>query len=444
MTNAWDRIKQILEKSLKSGVFQLWIQPLNGAFDPENKILTLQAPNEFVASWVRERLENIISESAQEVLNVEPRIEITSDKQEETSSPLNSGKETRRHLPVQSSIQTVSRFRHNFQEFVVGPSNELAYVASQSFCREQLSSDQIFLCSSTGLGKTHLVQSMGNNLVEASNKNNPRIAYLSSEEFACQLIQAIKSRQVEQFKAKYRDKLDVLMLEDIHFFQGKEKIQGEFLSTINALQSQGKKVVLSSSFLPKELNDLDSSIVSRLCQGFMAVIDKPDLETRYEIINRKASHHQISIPRDVSHLLAERIQTDIRQLESCINNLALKARLLKERVSMQMALDVLKNYHQQEQSPGLEEIIKSVCRVFDLPMEKICSKSRKKQHVQARNLAFYLARKHTDKSLKDIGRRFNRRHSTVLKGISNVEREVHNDSPLGRQLKDAASRVVST
>nr|WP_291322213.1 chromosomal replication initiator protein DnaA [Desulfonatronospira sp.] len=442
MTDAWERIKQILEKSLKSGVFLLWIQPLNGGFDPEKRILTLQAPNEFVASWVCERLHDMISETAQDVLGLDPKIEFTSDTQEALYSPVIAGKETRKHLPVQSSIQNVSKFRYSFQDFVVGPSNELAYVASKSFCREQVSSDQLFLCSSTGLGKTHLVQSMGNSLVQVSNKNNLRIAYLSSEEFACQLIQAIKSRQVEQFKAKYRDQIDLLMLEDIHFFQGKEKIQGEFLSTINALQSQGKKVVLSSSFLPRELKDLDSSIISRLCRGFMAVIDRPDLETRYEIINRKAARHQISIPRNVSHLLAERIQTDIRQLESCINNLALKARFLEEKISMEMAHEVLKNYKQQKQSPGLEDIIKSVCRIYDLPLEKICSRSRKRQHVQARNLAFYLARKYTDNSLQNIGRRFNRRHSTVLKGISNVEREVNNDSPLGRQLMDAASRVV--
>ncbi len=417
---------------------------MQGSFDSENQVLTLQAPNEFVASWVRERLQSMISETAQDVLGVAPSIEISATRQDEARAPFGTGsKETRIHLPVQSNIRPVSNFRYNFQDFVVGPSNELAFAASKSFCRDCVYSDQLFLCSSTGLGKTHLVQSMGNHLVRTSNKNNPRLAYLSAEEFACQLIQAIKSKQVEHFKAKYRDQVDVLMLEDIQFFQNKEKIQGEFLSTINSLQSQGKKVVLSSSFLPRELKDLDSNIISRLCQGFMAVIDKPELETRHEIIKQKATQHRINIPDEVRRLLAERIKTDIRQIESCISNLAFKARMLKKRVSMEMALEVLKNYQQQEQNLSLEEIIQSVCRVFDLSVEKICSKSRKKYHVQARNLAFYLARKHTERSLKEIGRRFNRKHSTVIKGISNVQREVNTDSPLGRQLKDAASRVVS-
>ena len=447
MTDAWERIQIILEKSLKSGVFQLWIKPLQGSFDPEKKTLRLQAPNEFVASWVRERLQSMILEAGQDVLGVTPGLEITAAREGDATTPLGSSeqagvKETRRHLPIESNIQVVSRFRYSFQDFVVGPCNELAFVASRSFCREQVSSDQLFLCSSTGLGKTHLVQSMGNNLANGSNRHTLRIAYLTAEEFACQLIQAIKSKQVELFKARYRDQIDILMLEDIHFFQGKEKIQTEFLSTINSLQGQGKKVVLSSSFLPKELNDLDSNLVSRLCRGFMAVIDKPDLGTRQEILRQKASSLQVSLPQEVSHLLAERIQTDIRQLESCLSNLVFKARMLKERITMEMALEVLKNYDLKEQNLDLEDIIQSVCRVFDLPREKICSKSRKKQHVLARNLAFYLARKYTGHSLKDIGRRFNRRHSTVLKGVANVEKEVNTDTPLGRQLKDAASRVM--
>ncbi len=422
---------------------------MQGSFDPEKKILKLQAPNEFVASWVRERLQSMILEAGQDVLGVTPGLEITADREGDASTPLGSSeqagaKETRMHLPIQSNIQAVSRFRYSFRDFVVGPCNELAFVASKSFCREQASSDQLFLCSSTGLGKTHLVQSMGNNLASGSNRHTLRIAYLTAEEFACQLIQAIKSKQVERFKARYRDQIDLLMLEDIHFFQGKEKIQGEFLSTINSLQSQGKKVVLSSSFLPKELSDLDSNLVSRLCRGFMAVIDKPDLGTRQEILRQKATCMQVSLPQEVSQMLAERIQTDIRQLESCLSNLVFKARMLKERITMEMALEVLKNYDLMEQNLDLEEIIQSVCRVFDLPREKICSKSRKKQHVLARNLAFYLARKYTGHSLKEIGQRFNRRHSTVLKGVANVEKEVNTDTPLGRQLKDAASRVMPT
>ncbi len=411
--------------------------------------MTLQAPNEFVASWVRERLQGMIIEAGQDVLGITPRLEITTAREDDVCTPLGASgqtrsRESRKHLPVQSNIQVISRFRHSFQDFVVGPCNELAFVASRSFCREQVSSDQLFLCSSTGLGKTHLVQSMGSNLANESNRDTLRIAYLTAEEFACQLIQAIKSKQVEQFKARYRNQIDILMLEDIHFFQGKEKIQGEFLSTINSLQSQGKKVVLSSSFLPKELNDLDSNLVSRLCRGFMAVIDKPDLQTRQEILLQKATRMQVSLPQEVSRVLAERIQTDIRQLESCLSNLVFKARMLKERITLEMALEVLKNYDLKEQNLDLEEIIQSVCRVFDLPREKICSKSRRKQHVLARNLAFYLARKYTGHSLKEIGYRFNRRHSTVLKGVANVEKEVNTDTPLGRQLKDAVSRVMPT
>jgi len=447
MKDAWERIQIILEKSLKPGIFQLWIKPLQGCFDPQRQILKLVAPNEFVASWVRERLQSFIIQSGQDVLGLTPALEIDVLKEVETGGPLGRNvhcrtKESLIHLPVQNRIHIVSRFRYNFSEFVVGPCNELAFVASKNFCNKRVATDQLFLCSSTGLGKTHLVQAMGNTLADAANRKGLRLAYLTAEEFTSHLIQAFKAKQVDRFKARYRDEIDVLLLEDIHFFQGKEKMQGEFLSTINSLQCQGKKVVLSSSFLPKELNDLDSNLISRLCQGFMAVIDKPDFKTRQEILRQKARLLQVSIPEEVAHMLAERIQTDVRQLESCLSNLVFKARMLKQRITLEMAMEVLKNYDLQEQNLDLEQIISSVCRVFDLPREKICSKSRKKQHVLARNLAFYLARKYTEHSLKQIGYRFNRRHTTVLKGIANVEREISSNTPLGRQIKETASRVM--
>ncbi len=447
MKNDWERIQVILEKSLKTGIFQLWIKPLQGSFHSGEQTLKLLAPNDFVASWVKERLKPLILEAAQDVLGIAPRLEIAATNEQEQTDPLRltkkaGSREIRSHLPVESKIHVVPRFKHDFRDFVVGPCNELAFVASRSFCRDKISSDQLFLSSSTGLGKTHLVQALGNSLAQEANKKKLRMAYLTAEEFACQLVQAIKSKQTEQFKARYREQIDVLLLEDIHFFQGKEKMQIEFLSTINSLQNQGKKVVLSSTFLPKELDDLDSKLVSRLCRGFMAVIDSPCLETRQEILRQKARKLQVSIPEEVTDLLAERIQTDVRQLESCLNNLVFKARMLKERITLEMALQVLQNYGLQENRLDLDQIVSSICRIFDVQPDKICSKSRRKQHVLARNLAFYLARKYTDHSLKAIGQRLNRRHSTVLKGIANVEREISCNTPMGRQLKDTEKRVM--
>lgn len=448
MMNAWERILKILEKSLKPGLFKLWIRPLRGNFKPESRCLCLEAPNEFIATWVKDKLEDAILESCQDVLGLTPELVITcSSNNSCLSSPVKTCRNIIRQeqpaLPVNTPLKVVSSFQFKFEDFVVGPCNELAFVASKSFCRENVSSDQLFLCSSTGLGKTHLAQSMGSFMASRANKKNVRIAYLTAEEFANQLVMAIKSKRMEEFKARFRDQIDVLLLEDIHFFQGKEKIQNEFLSTFNSLQCQGKKVVLTSTFLPKELNDIDSNLVSRMCRGFLAVIDRPDMPTRQEIVRKKARSLQVGLTDEVTDFLAGSIKNDIRQLESCLHNLVFKARMLKESITLDLAMQVIQNFDVQKHKMDLDQILEQVCRLFQVSRESICSRSRKKQHVMARNVAFYIARRFTDFSLKEIGYRLNRRHSTVIKGITNVEKEISRKSPLGRQLKQTVNQIVA-
>jgi len=445
--HAWKRIQLILEKSLKPGLFKLWIRPLKGDFNPESGRLSLEAPNEFIASWVKEKLENIILESSQDVLGLTPELVVFCSKNNGVSSPIKADRNITRQkqpaLPVGTQLKVVSGFQFNFEDFVVGPSNELAFVASKSFCRESVSSDQLFLCSSTGLGKTHLAQAMGNFIAERANKRNVRIAYLTAEEFANQLVMALKGKSMEEFKARFRDQIDVLLLEDVHFFQGKEKIQDEFLSTINSLQCQSKKVVLTSTFLPKELSGIDSNLVSRMCRGFLAVIERPNMKTRKKIVKNKATSLKVSLPEDVTDFLAGSIQNDIRQLESCLNNLVFKARMLKEIITLELAMQVIRNYDIQDHKMDMDQILSHVCRLFEVSRENISSKSRKKQFVMARNVAFYIARRFTDHSLKDIGYRLNRRHSTVIKGITSVEKEISRKSPLGRQLTQTINQIVT-
>lgn len=447
MMNAWERIQLILEKSLKTGLFQLWIKPLKGVYDSESRRLSLEAPNEFIASWVKEKLEDILLESCRDVLGLTPELEIVSPRNSGISCPIKAGRNITRQeqpaLPVKTPLNVVSSFQFDFKDFVVGPCNELAYVASKSFCREAISSDQLFLCSSTGLGKTHLAQSMGNFLGNHSNKKNVRIAYLTAEEFASQLVVALKSKRMEEFKARFREQIDVLLIEDIHFFQGKEKIQDEFLSTVNSLQCRGKKIVLTSTFLPKELNGIDSNLVSRMCRGFLAVIERPDVKTRQEIVRNKARSLQVSLPEEVTDFLAGRIQKDIRQLESCLHNLVFKARMLKESITLELAMQVIQNYDVQDTRLDIDQILSRVCDLFQISQESISSRSRKKQYVMARNVAFYVARRYTDFSLKEIGYRLNRRHSTVIKGITSVEKELSRHSPLGRQIKQTINQVVT-
>jgi chromosomal replication initiator protein len=450
MIDAWDRISLTLENSLAPGHFQLWIKPLEGCLERET--LVLNAPNEFVRGWVRDRMLDRITDAAAETLGFVPSIELVATQaQASASSPVSPPAAFARKvvatrqmgLPMAHSLptQTVQAWRHQFDDFIVGPCNNLAYAASRGFCQDIQGSDQLFLCSAPGLGKTHLAQAIGHEIARQTNRQHLRVCYLSGEEFASQLVMAIKARAMEQFKARFRSGVDLLLLEDVHFFQGKEKMQDELLNTLKSLQNQGRRVVMTSTFLPRELSDIDPNLLSRFAQGFMAVIDRPDRQTRLGIIQAKTRAAQVVMPGGVAELLAERIRTDVRQLESCLKNIILKARLLNMDISMDLAWDVLQNYNLDHSAIDLDKIISFVCQAYGFGVDELRSKSRKRDRVIARNTAFYLARKHTELSLVDIGRRFNRKHSTVIKGIASVEQEVARKTSLGSQIARTMSQL---
>jgi chromosomal replication initiator protein len=446
----WPKLLLMLENRLEQGLFTLWIRPLTARID--GNALELLAPNEFVASWVRERLVDVIREAAQELTGKRVELTVAVRKPAPVVEPAPAS-----HAHVGAKLKAApalalpldyrprpiadTRWRFSFDDFVVGPCNELACAASKGICNDALAADHLFLSAGPGLGKTHLLHAIGRQLAAKSNRSRTSIACLSAEEFATRLVLAIKAREAARFKAEFRESVDVLLLEDIHFFQGKGKLQDELLMTLKALQARGCKVVLTSSFLPRELDQVDPQLVSCFASGFLALMDAPDFATREEIVRRKARNLMVQVPDDVTGLLAERLTTDIRQLESCLNNLVLKARLLGQQITTELAWQVLENYAAQSSAPDLERIVGFVCKSYGIDEAELKSKSRSQQTVLARNTAFYLCRKHTGLSLAAIGDRLCRKHSTVLKGIINVERELSHQTPLGRQLSSTIGRL---
>lgn len=450
METIWPKTKQLLQTTLSPGLYNLWIKPL--AARARDGVLELAAPNAFVASWVRERLADAVADAAAVVMGARPRVEVVEARPAApaVAAPTTAAPRAPRvpkslTLPMapKAPDTDAGRFRFSYDEFVVGPSNELAYVASRGICDMSLSADQLFISSAPGLGKTHLIQAMGRQLCQAGLEagRNLRVAYLSAEEFANRLVLALKTKQVERFKAAFRENVDVLLLEDVHFFRDKPRIQDELLNTLKALNSRGCRLVFTSSFLPKDLTGLDGQLFSRISSGFLAVIDKPDLATRKRILESKAAIHQVLLPDAVSTLLADKLHADVRQLESCLQNLVLKARLLNCGISVDLAWDVLRHYDVSARPLSLDDIVSYVCDVYRLSPDQLVSKSRKRQYVLARNTAFLLARQHTDLSLVDIGNRFNRRHSTVVKGITALEKHLSLKTPLGRELERTIESV---
>ena len=488
----WTQISSRLQQRLEPGHYKVWIEPLVGCFDGSE--LVVHAVSSFAAGFVRDKFLPAIREALVEVVgkdiavritdtpppkhcakedspeggqfaahNVSPStpslivhagkaeaapaatLTATAPRQWQPAAPLQV--DGQHPLPMRYDDAAFSlsarAWRHSFDDFVVGPCNELAFVASRSMCKESKGADILFLSSAPGLGKTHLVQAVGQQLYKECNYRAPKVEYLTGEEFASRLVMAIKSNDTDRFKSRYRD-ADVLLLEDVHFLQGKEKMQEELLATIKTLQERGSKVIFSSSFIPRDLQGMSGELLSRLHSGFLAVIERPDRALRKKLFAEKARLSQVTLPEDVSDFLADSIDSDVRQIESCLRNLALKAKLLQCGITMQMAWEAVQYYAPCEKKLDLEKIIAYVSRGYGISSDAMRSKSRKKDLVVARNTVFFLARKHTDLSLGEIGTIFGKSHSTVIKGIPSLEREMSRETSLGRQIAGAITLIERT
>lgn len=336
-------------------------------------------------------------------------------------------------------------FNYNFNSFLVGTCNMLAHASSKALCENSTNplAYSLYLSSTPGLGKTHLMQALGQELILASNRRQPRIEYLSAEDLTTQFTMAMQQKNISQFLNRLKN-ADVFLLEDVHFLQGKERMQAQLLHVIKALQNRGAKIVFSSSFSLKEIRDIDSQLASCFQDGYVAHISQPDIEFRKEIIRRKAHSYQIIVPEAVTQVIAENICSDIRRIEGCLKTIILKARAMHEEISLAMVLDVLSTYNTTGKKVTFEDILHVVCKAFSISRERLVSKTRQKECVFARNLIFYLARVHTDMTLKEVANSFNRQHSTVIKGVTSIEHELAKDSPRAKQILSLFSLFENT
>lgn len=469
MTKPWEQIKHLLEARLSPGHYKVWIAPLSAEANGEaGEVLKISAPTEFMAQRIKARYLDTIAQAAAEVLGLRPDVRVSASPglaeeagAKERVEALPSGEassgilQDQMGLPLEypptgddfeegSAVQGPGReepfTRFKFDNFIVGPCNELAFAASRSICQEDLAVNTLFLASGPGLGKTHLLRSVGLELREHCRRVRPVIEYLTAEEFGSRMVAAIKAKNTEAFKARYRN-TDVLLLEDIHFLRGKERMQEELLSTIKAIRERGGRVVFSSSFIPKDLTDIDEQLASRFGSGFLAQIAPPCLETRRRIVTAKAIEREVALPDEVSELLATQITKDVRHIESCLHNLILRARFLNKDITAELALDIISHYAEQNPALDLTGIISTVCKAYGITEAQLQSKSRRADYVIARNSVFYLARKHTEHSLQEIGNCFNRAHTTVIKGISALEREINRKSPKGLQISNTLALI---
>ena len=328
-----------------------------------------------------------------------------------------------------------------FDRFVVGECNEFAYSASKALALgSNWSYDSLFVLSNTGLGKSHLVQSIGNSILERN--KNVRMFYITAEDFVNEMIFALKNNRMEDFKNRYRRSCDVLLLEEVHFLSGKEKMQLELGYTLDTLINENKKIIFTSSMLPKDIPNITKGFTSRLTSGVITNIEKPDYKTRVRIIEKKAIEQNQRISEDIVHLLAENLTGDIRQIESALHCLQAKSELLKARIDLDLAKEVIKCHITDDSSVSISRIKKLICKYFKVDPIMLSSKSRKKIYTYPRNIHAYLCRQLTDATLEDIGRSIDRNHSTVLYASEVIEKKMKIDKRVKNEVEFLNNKIV--
>ena len=291
----------------------------------------------------------------------------------------------------------------------------------------------LYLVSDTGLGKSHLSQAVGHHAIDQGVTD--KVFYVTAEDFTNEMVSSLKNNRINAFKEKYRTRCDVLILEDVHFLSGKSATQNELAMTLDYLLDAEKKLIFSGCYLPGDIPKMNEQLKSRLSLGLITRIDTPDFKTRVKILRKKAAMENIPLPGEVLDYLAQELCDNVRQLESGLSGVTARASLLGEKIDINLAKSVLSNISRSKKQITVDAIKNLVCREFKISEVDLVSSSRKKIHVQPRQIAIYLARKYTDQPLKKIGRSFNRYHATAIYSINAVEKAIKTQGSYAEQMK---------
>jgi chromosomal replication initiator protein len=331
--------------------------------------------------------------------------------------------------------------RYKFDTFVVGSSNQLAYAASKSIAENPSGSfNPLFIYGGAGLGKTHLIQAIGHQIRDA--RPNLKVTYMSAEAFMNELIASIRFDKMAAFKDKYRS-VDALLLDDIQFIAGKERTQEEFFHTFNALYEAQKQIVFTSDRPPKEIPTLEERLRSRFEWGLTADIQPPDLETKVAILRKKAEEKKIELPQDVAFFIAERVRSNVRELEGHLNKLVVFCSLAgAKQLTVEMAKEALKDVLSKENKPITPtEILRVVAAHYGLKVTDIKAKSNAKTIAFPRQVAMYMCKELTDLSYPEIGKLFNdKHHSTVMYSVQQIKKMIDADQQFARTVDTLAKQ----
>ncbi len=443
----WKECLSIIKENVPSITYNTWFLPIK-PFALDNNTLKISVPNNFFIEWIEEHYNTLINKTVGHVLGAEGKLAyvILEEKPPVEERPINTAQNN--HTPTLISLKKTRNYetflnpRYIFDNFIKGEGNQLARAAAFAVGENtgQTSFNPLFIYGGVGLGKTHLIQAIGNKILEAS--PDKRVIYLSSDVFTVEFVEAIQNDNVNEFSNFYKS-MDCLIIDDIQFLIGKEKTQDLFFQIFNTLHQSGRQVVLSSDKAPKDLKGLNERLISRFSWGLSADVQPPDFETRVAILKNKSFSFGISLTNEILEYIAQNITSNIRELEGCLVKLLANSSLNSKEIDFDLVKKTVREVSTNKQvNISIDVINKVVSEFFKMEENKLREKNRRKEVVFARQIAMFLSKSLTKSSLKTIGLHFGGRdHSTVIHAHACIEKMLSSDPKIKEMVISLKNKI---
>ncbi len=435
----WNEVAGRLKGALNETTYRTWFAEAEGA-EFSDDAFVLGVPNDFTREWIEGHFLGLIGAAVRDVTGQERRVALSVTERLPAATPAPA--EAPKGRPG-GAMDSGMNPKYTFDLFVIGSSNRFAHAAALAVAEAPAQAyNPLFIYGGTGLGKTHLMQAIAQYVAEHSRDLSVR--YVTSETFMNDFINSLRDKRIEGFKQRYRT-YDLLLVDDVQFFEHKERIQEEFFHTFNSLYEAGSQIVMSSDRPPRDIATLEERLRSRFEWGLITDVQPPDLETRIAILRKKVKTDGIHVPDpQVLSFIASRISTNIRELEGALTRVVAFSSLTGRALSVELAEDVLKDVFPQGEAAevSIQRIQELVSERFQLTLEELCGEKRSQNIVYPRQVAMYLSRELTDSSLPKIGKEFGGRdHTTVIHATSKIARLIREDRSVYNLVQELTARV---
>lgn len=436
----WNRSLSKIAGKVGESIFELWFKPIR-LIQVKEQTANLEIPNRFFKEWIEDSYPNLIKDSLESVLAYPVTIKYKIEEKPTASQAKIIEKIEHKRIRLANKGIFLNP-KYTFENFVTGTSNQFAQAAAYAVAESPgRIYNPLFIYGGVGLGKTHLMNAIGNKVLLA--KQDVSVLYVSAEQFTNEMVSSIRHEKMTEFKDKYRN-LDLLLIDDVQFIANKTSTQEEFFHTFNTLYEKQKQIVISCDRPPNEISEVTDRLRSRFNMGLIADIQPPDIETKLAIIYKKAEIMGIKkIPDDVAHFLAQKIKSNIRELEGALIRIAAQASLAGEEITVETAKKLLRDIiHDDEKPITIESIQKTVCDFYRMKLSDMKAKRRTRDVALPRQIAMYISKQVTNSSLSDIGKHFGGKdHATVIYACKQIEEKKAKDETFHRTIENLINKI---